>query len=455
MARRFNLRPKIRSAFFMRNVRLRVRGSSRFRILRPLAHRDFALLWLGNSISMLGDGIYYVAIAWQVYELRNVPSALAVVGLATTLPMVVFLLLGGVISDRLDRRRVMIAGDLVRGLAILAVGILSITGTIEFWHVIVLVAIYGVGEAFFGPAFGAIVPDIVPPHELVQANSLEQFVRPLAFRLGGPALGGWIIASVGGGEAGVAFLVDAATFGASALALLAMSPRPIVRAEDEPASFLREAIEGLRFVRSRTWLWATLGSATVTLLFFWGPFEVLLPYIVKNRLGGGADDLGLIFAVGGVGAIIAAFLMAQRGLPERHILFMYLSWTIGIASVSLYAFTTEVWQAMLISFVEATMITCGMVVWGTLIRALVPSELQGRVNSLDWLVSIGLVPMSYALTGPIARWLGAESTLLWAGILGGATTIGVLFIPGMFDTERDGSLILDVDEAELADVHPA
>jgi MFS family permease len=139
------------------------------------------------TVSMLGDGIYFVAVAWQVYELSNAPTALSAVGVAWTLPMVLFLLLGGVVSDRLERRRVMIAADLVRGIAIGAIGALSLTGSLELWHLIVLVGIYGVGEAFFGPAFGAIVPDIVPQTLLVEANSVNQVVRPLAHRLIGPA----------------------------------------------------------------------------------------------------------------------------------------------------------------------------------------------------------------------------------------------------------------------------
>src|SRR5207247_7960757 len=138
--------------------------------------------------------------------------ALAGVGLAMTVPNVLFLLLGGVVTDRVDRRRVMLAADIVRGLAVGAMGYLSVTGNVEIWHLMALSAAYGAGTAFFGPAFDAIVPDIVPQDLLGEANSLDQFVRPLALRLLGPALGGFLIAAVGFGWA---FVLAGASFAAS------------------------------------------------------------------------------------------------------------------------------------------------------------------------------------------------------------------------------------------------
>ena len=112
-----------------------------------------------------------------------------------------FVLLGGVISDRVERRRVMIGADLVRASAVGAIGFLSLTGAVELWHLVALVVVFGTGEAFFGPAFTSVVPQIVPRHLLLEANSLDQFIRPLAYMLAGPALGGWIVAAVGPAEA--------------------------------------------------------------------------------------------------------------------------------------------------------------------------------------------------------------------------------------------------------------
>src|SRR5919106_2939488 len=139
------------------------RLSNHVRILRPLRHRDFRLLWTGMTTSLIGDGIFLIALAWQVYELSNVPTALSIVGVAMTVPQVLFLLVGGVVSDRFDRRRVMIAADALRALSLIALGLLSIAGSpgspvLEIWHVMIVAAAFGAGTAFFRPAFDAIVP---------------------------------------------------------------------------------------------------------------------------------------------------------------------------------------------------------------------------------------------------------------------------------------------------------
>lgn len=410
------------------------------KILRPLQIRDFALLWTGMTVSLLGDGIYLVALAWQTYALSDTPTALSLVGVAWTAPMVVFLLVGGVASDRIDRRKILMLSDAIRGVAVVAIGVLSVAGELELWHMFVLVAVYGIGDAFFGPAFGAIVPDIVPSHLLLEANSLGQFVRPFAMRLAGPAVGGLLIATVGGGRAGPAFLVNGASFAVSALCLWFMVARPLERATQSRRSVLGEVAEGLAFVRSQTWLWATLLSALISLLFWVGPFEVLIPFVVKNHIGGGADDIGLVFAAGGVGAVLAALIMAQVGLPRRHMLVMFWSFGIAIGSVSGFGFVTETWQAMGVSFVEGVTSTVGMIIWGTLMHRLVPTALLGRVESLDWLTSISLVPVSFAITGPIAEAIGVDATLIWSGVLGGVGFVAFMLIPGVFDTERDGRL---------------
>jgi Transmembrane secretion effector len=411
---------------------------SRVGILRPLGIRDFALLWAGATVSLAGDGVYVVALAWQVYELSNSPTALSLVGVAWTLPIGIFVLIGGVISDRFERRRIMIAADVVRAIAVATIGALSLTGAIELWHLFVLAAVFGTGEAFFGPAFTAIVPEIVPKHLLLQANSLDQFIRPFAFLLVGPALGGWMVAALGPGQA---FMLDAGTFLVSAAALVLIRHRPAPRERGvRRTSVLREMREGLGFVRAHAWLWATLVAAAVFLLAYWGPVEVLVPYLVRNELGGDASDFGLVLACGGVGALVAAFLLGQRGFPRRHITFMYCAWGFGSLALVGFGLATEVWQMQAFSFFEGALFTSGMVIWGTLLQTLVPGELLGRVTSLDWFVSTSLVPISFALTGPVSAGLGAQTTLVVAGLAAAGVTFLFLIVPGVRDTERDGSL---------------
>lgn len=406
------------------------------RIFTPLRIRDFALLWTGMIASLFGDGIYLVAIAWQVYELSDAPTALGAVGIAWSIPVVLFVLVGGVVSDRVDRRLVLILSAGVRGLAVLGIGLLSVTGALELWHVIALVAFFGTGDAFFGPSFGAIVPDIVPEEQLVEANSLNQLVEPIGLRLAGPALGGVAIAAFGVGEA---FLLIGAAFACSVTALALMRARPAPPVHED-RSVRRDVREAFRFARTQTWLWGTLCAAAIALLAFVGPVDVLLPLVVKNDFDGGADDLGLIFAAGGVGAVLAALAIGHRGLPKRHITFMYIAWTIGTLLIAGFGLATELWQAMVVSFVMQAAFTSGLVVWATLMQRLVPPELRGRVASFDWFVSVSLIPVSFALTGPVAGWVGIDTTLIGAGVASAIATLAFLFVRGMRDTERDGSL---------------
>ncbi|MGE5691777.1 MAG: MFS transporter [Pseudomonadota bacterium] len=410
-------------------------GFSRINLIGPLRNRDFRLLWTGMTVSLLGDGIFLIAMAWQAYELWNAPAALSILGIGMTIPTIGFLLPAGVLSDRLDRRSLVLCSDLGRAVVIGALAALALTGALTFWQLVVLVALYGVGAAFFTPAFEALVPDIVPPSELAAANALDQFVRPITLRLAGPALGGVLVAAVG---TGAAFALDAATFLVSAAAVFLMRPPAHVRSEHIDSS-LDAVKEGLRFVRSRTWLWGTLGSAAVAYLAFMGPAEVLLPYVVKNELGGSARDLGLVFAAGGVGAVGAALFMGQRGHPRRDVTVMYATWTLATVAVAGYGLATASWQLMVACLLFNALETAGTIVWATIKQRHVPASLLGRVSSLDWLISIGLLPLSFALTAPAAAVFGVRATLVGAAVIGGVFTLGALFLPGMRDIEGDAA----------------
>ena len=406
-------------------------GFSRVNLLAPLRHRDFRLLWAGMTVSLLGDGIFLIAMAWQAYELWNAPAALSLLGIGMTIPMIAFLLPAGVMSDRFDRRTLMLCADAGRAVVIAALAVLSLTGLLNFWELLVIVALYGVGTAFFTPAFEAIVPDIVPAADLPAANSLDQFVKPIALRLAGPALGGALVATLG---TGTAFAVDAASFGASTVAVFLMRPPAHPRSEHVESS-LSAVKEGLRFVRGRVWLWGTLLSATIAYLAFMGPAEVLLPYVVKNELHASAGDLGLVFAAGGIGAIGAALIMGQRGHPRRDVTFMYATWTLATLAVAGYGLATASWQLMVACLLFNALETAGTIVWATIKQRHVPASMLGRVSSLDWLISIGLLPLSFALTAPVVALVGVRATLVGAAVIGGVFTLGALFLPGMRDIE--------------------
>jgi hypothetical protein len=205
----------------------------------------------------------------------------------------------------------------------------------------------------------------------------------------------------------------------------------------EPQSTLSEIREGFAFVRSQVWLWGTFLAATIAYLMFWGPVEVLLPYLVKHELGGGPADLGYILAAGGVGAVFAALLMGSRDQPRRFITFIYVVWTVSTLAVAGYGLARFSWHAMVACFAFNAFEAAGTIVWATTKQRLVPGRLLGRVSSFDWLISTALLPISFALAGPIAGALGVRTTLMAAGAIGGCATLGFLFLPAMRAPERE------------------
>ncbi|MGH2830260.1 MAG: MFS transporter, partial [Actinomycetota bacterium] len=289
-------------------------------ISAPLRNRDFRLLWAGQSVSHIGNGVTHVALAWQALELSRGPGGLSLVLAARSVPLVCLLLVGGAITDRASRRRIMLASDVIRGLTVAAIAVLAATGAIRLWSLVVLAAVFGAADAFFFPASTAIIPELVAGPDLVRANALESFARPLTMQMVGPALGGLLVAVFG---TSVAFGLDAATFAVSAACLMA------IRARGSPSAqrtgLRREIADGFRYTRRQPWIWATLLMALAAVLCLSGPFQVLGLLVAKDRLGAGAGGYGLIVAAMGAGGIAGA-LSASRVARGRRITRMYIAW---------------------------------------------------------------------------------------------------------------------------------
>jgi MFS family permease len=414
-------------------------------------------LWSGLVISLLGDGIFFVAVAWQAYALDNRPSALALVGLFASAPQVVLLLIGGAISDRLPRRTILVASDIARGAALALLAAAGWAGALQLWHLCVAGAVIGAGTAFAAPAFDAIVPDLIAAEELQHANGLDQFLRPVALRLIGPALGGVLVAVAGSPGA---FAVDAASFAFSAWCLSRIAPLSDLRGAstrhpadcDVKTSLWTDVREGLHYVRSNVWLWGTFTAATLTYLLFLGPTEVLLPFLVKNALHAGAGSLGFILGAGGVGALAAAVIVGQRESFTRPVTFMYVAWGAATLLVAGYGIATQRWLLALLALIINGFEAAGAVAWATLKQQHVPRDMLGRVSSIDWFVSTSLMPLSYALTPVAAALLGVRTTLVAAGVLGAAITVGFLFMPGMRQHDHAPAPALLVDSTNAAAV---
>jgi DHA3 family tetracycline resistance protein-like MFS transporter len=224
----------------------------------------------------------------------------------------------------------------------------------------------------------------------------------------------------------------------SALTVLGIRRGAIVA--PAPASTLAALSDGWRFVRANVWLWGTLLSAAVAYLAFLGPTETLVPFMVKDVLHGSPTDLGLVFAAGGIGAVAAAVVVGQRGQPHRDVTWMYVCWTVATLAVVGYGLSRTIPQLMLACLVFNGLEAAGTIMWATIKQRHVPSSLLGRISSLDWLISISLLPISFAITGPVASVVGVRATLVAAGLIGAAATFGALFIPGMRDVEGTPSV---------------
>lgn len=256
--------------------------------------------------------------------------------------------------------------------------------------------------------------------------------------IAGPVVAGIVIAV---SDAGVALLIDAGTFLISTVTALLLTPRPMTPSSKKP-SVLGEAREGFGFVRARPWLWASLvASAFMNVAV--AARTVLLPYIVRNDLHKTALGLGIVSAATGVGALICALIVGQRGLPHRHVLAMYIGWTAFLTAITAYGIGTSIAELACFAFLGGAGLSLGNAIWGTMMHRLVPRELLGRVTSIDLFFAFSLMPLYTLLVGLIAASAGARATLITAGATGALICLGFLIAtPGLRDSEHDGTMAL-------------
>ena len=392
-------------------------------MLRLLRKRDFALLISGQAVSDVGDGMYAVALAWRVYQSYSTPAALSVVGIAFFVPRLLVTIAGGVLSDRFERRWTMIGADCGRAVAVSLMAAISFSPREELFAIVVLVAFQGIAGSLFGPAESALLPQLVSAEEIGRANSLRTVITPLASAVAGPALGGAITASAGPQGA---FWIDAGTYAVSVVTVLFMGSHRMITTK-ERLSVLADARQGFAYVASRPWLWGPILTASIAQLLYAGPNQALVPYLVKFELHASASAFGVVLACGGLGTVAAGLLTARLPRPRAIVTFMILGWALGIGSIAIVGLAQSVWQAALGVFIWNLLLWSGEILWLTLLGLTVPNHIRGRVSSIDFLGSYWMIPLSMALTGPIAALIGPRTVLVWAGI-GGATAILLSFL---------------------------
>ncbi len=393
--------------------------------LGVLGERQFRRYFVGQTMSWLGDGLLPVAISFAVLGLTGSATDLGLVLAVRMVPVVVFLLAGGVWADRLPRQLVMIASDLVRGSTQAILAVLLLTGTAELWHLLLLQGVYGVGEAFWRPASTALLPSIVSEGRLQQANALLAVSVNGSYTIG-PAVAGVLVASVG---SGAAIAIDAATFGISTVALLLLRV-PALERPAEPTTFLADLREGWREFVSRTWLWVVTAHAALFLLFVTTPFMVLGPVVADRELDGAAD-WGFIAAAMGIG-VIAGSAAASRLRPARPLFVAVLSFGLGCA---LFALVLGVPAAVPVIAVAGFLcgITEGLieVIWITALQQRVTPGALARVSAYDTVGSFALMPVGFALAGPAAEAFGTKEVLFAAAAFAAVSSAFVATLPSV------------------------
>jgi MFS family permease len=402
--------------------------------LDPLRHRDFALLWSGQTVSMLGDGMFTVTLALETLRVDSHPIGLSYVLAARLLPAVVFVLAGGAIVDRVPRRLAMLGSDGVRGLAIAAIAALVASGNISLAALVGMALVFGIADALFYPASTAITPELVPAELLIGASALNNTSAQLAQILIGPAVGGLMVSVVG---AAWGFGIDAASFATSAGCLLAMASRPRPTPSGESPG--RDIVAGLRYCRSQRWLWVSILAAALGNFVAFSPLGALVPLLVEHTLHQGSLALGLVLAVGGLGGVTATLAVGRRGTPRNRITHLWLGWGLSGLGVLGLGVVPDVWLAAMIAFLTYGLDAYGSVLWNPLLQQEVPPAMIGRVAAVDYFFGFALSPLGLVAAGAAAQTIGVRTTLVIGGAITGLTTL-VPLIPGMRDPDRpDGN----------------
>ncbi|GAA2221706.1 MFS transporter [Streptomyces nogalater] len=389
----------------------RIRRSAQ---LRPFGERNFRYLWSGFAVSLLGDGMMFVALPWLVLSLNDSTTALAAIGVVMAVSALPAALLAGIWVNRYGARRVMLAGDMLRAVVLASIGLLGLTDSLTTWYLYVGLAVFSAAEAVFVPAFNTMVQSLVPAEHLVGANSVDQVIRPLMWRLIGPALGGAVVAR---SSADWVFVADSLTFVASFGFLLKVRAErePVQR---EPRSLLVESLDGFRYVWRHKWLLYAFAAGAVTVICVMGPWNVLVPFILHGDVAHGAETYGLVLAVGGVGQIIGALVVGGRSLDRRSLLWLYLAWGGMAGGLAGFAFDASLVPALIGSFVINAALAISAVLWGALLQSAVSRAYVARMFGIDWALSQVLVPISYSLTGAFAGMTSTGTTLLVAAVGG-------------------------------------
>lgn len=397
------------------------------RVLRPFALRQYRWLAAGLALALFGDGIWLVALVWQVIGLDGGPGEVSLVSGTAAVGMVASTLFGGVLADRVDQRKIVVGLETVKLIAFGSVGVASLFGVLTFAQLGIAALFGGITTGMYYPAYSALLPRVVDAAQLLAANGVEGFMRPVLYQAAGPMIAGAVI---GATSPAVAIIVGALACVLSGACYVAMGPVPDdgraapTETQHPVRALVRDLGEGVTYVRRTPWLWATLLYACFLVLMIMGPIEVLVPFALRDRAGGDASSHALVLAAFGAGAALGAFGFASLRMPRRYLSVMFGLWSVCSVPLLIMGFAHHTTWFVLAGFLMGLLLDGPMVLWGTLLQRRVPQELLGRISSLDFFVSAALMPVSMALAAPVAHLIGISWTFALAGLLPVPAAIG-------------------------------
>jgi MFS family permease len=390
------------------------------RFLTPFRHPGYRRLAVALVASTFGQGVWVVALVWEVIRIGGGPTQLSIVTTASAIGVLLPALLAGVVADRVEQKTILLAVCAVELAGLATVAALSLTDLTAIWHLSVVAFAMGAAMAFYYPAYTAWLPALVAESDLMAVNGFEGMIRPAIGQAIGPAVAGIV---VGAASPGAAVSVAVGVYVVSLLALATVPRTPLRRELDgaDAGHPVRTAVadmaEGFRYMMRTPWLLATLLFASVMVLAVIGPLEVLIPFLIKDGLGGGPGDHALVLAGFGIGSAVGSFVMGSLPMPRRYLTIMNLMWGLACLPFILIGYAGHVWTVVVAAFAIGAAFSAPMVIWGTLLQRRVPPALLGRVASLDFFVSLAFMPLSMALAGPVSQLVGLRTTFVIAGVV--------------------------------------
>jgi len=399
-------------------------------ILSPLLKRNFRLLWIGESISLLGDQFHFIALSWLTLQITGSGLALGTVLMAGAIPRAIFMLFGGALSDRLSPRRIMIVSNVCRAIVVAIIASMVFFKVVELWHLYLLSITFGIADSFFHPAFNALIPRVVDKDKLEAGNAILRGTHQLSFLIGS-APAGLLISAVG---MDLAFGIDSVSFVLAAIILSMMTStkgKTVLSADefhlsDKPIklkNIISDIKEGFKYTFNKPAFRAFLLAIAVIDFCFAGPIDVGLAWLSDNRFEGGATAFGIILSSFGGGAVIGTIIAGTVKFKRRGLLLAFIGALLGIV-LGLYGFVPDVLTAVILSIPMGVGVGIFNIVLITWFQKESPSRMIGRVMSLLMFASVGVMPFSFAISGML---VDIHAPIMFA-VAGGITLLTCLYL---------------------------